>query len=132
MLVDEALDSSEKRKRREYRGALREVLRGYLAYVDANLILSHQLDIGFHDWLDFYPVLCCEISFGGPGEDALHQKKAQVEKLFTLPFPELAIRYTRALMKALNDKRIGELRQLVATPSTVRCFSMTNCEGSFA
>jgi hypothetical protein len=112
-LVGEALDSSEKRKRKEYRGALRDVLRSYLTYVDANLILAHQLDVGFHDWLDFTPFYSAKFLSVGQGEDIVQQKKAQIEKLFTLPFPELAIRNTPALMKALNDKRIEELRQLV-------------------
>jgi hypothetical protein len=113
-LVSEALDSSKKRKRKEYRAALRDLLRAYLTYVDANLILSHQLGIGFHDWLDFTPFYAAKFLSLGQDDDVVEENRAQLERLFTIPFPDLAIHNTRALMKALNDKRIVELRQLVA------------------
>jgi hypothetical protein len=54
-LVESALRSSEKRKRKEYRSALRPVVRAYLTYVNANLLLASELNIPFHDWLDFTP-----------------------------------------------------------------------------
>ena len=113
MLVSDALESSRKRKRKEYRDPLRSVLRAYLAYVDANLILSNQLDVGFHDWLDFTPFYEAKFLPVGRDEDAVQEGRTQLEKLFTIPFPELAIRNTRALMKALNDKRLEDLRRLV-------------------
>jgi hypothetical protein len=113
ILVTDALESSTKRKRTEYRDALRGVLRDYLTYVDANLILSHQLDVGFHDWLDFTPFYSAKFLSVGRDQDPLREGRAQLEKLFTIPFPELAIRDTRALMKALNDKRLEDLRRLV-------------------
>jgi len=112
-MVAEALESSEKRKRKEYRGPLRDVLRTYLAYVDANLILSHELGVGFHDWLDFTPFYAAKFLSVGQNGNPVEKGRAQLEKLFTVPFPDLAIRNTRSLMKALNDKRINELRQLV-------------------
>jgi hypothetical protein len=114
MLVQEALKSSTKRKRKVYREALRNVLRAYLTYVDANLIISHQLDLGFHDWLDFTLFYTTKFLSVGRSEDPVQAGREQLEKLFTLPFPELAIRSTRALMKALSDKRIDDLRLLVA------------------
>ena len=114
MLVEDALNSSVKRKRKEYREALRKVIRAYLTYVDANLILSHQLDLGFHDWLDFTPFYAAKFLSVGVSEDPVQAGRTQLEKLFSIPFPELAIRSPRALMKALNDKRLEELRRLVA------------------
>jgi len=114
MLVYEALESSEKRKRRKYRGALRDVLRSYLTYVDANLILSHQFDVGLHDWLDLTPFYATKFLSVGQGEDPVVESKTQLERLFTVPFPDLALHNTRALIKALNDKRIEDLRRLVA------------------
>jgi hypothetical protein len=113
MLVSDALESSTKRKRREYRDALRNVLRAYLTYVDANLILSHQLDVGFHDWLDFTPFYSAKFLSVGRDEDPVREGRTQLEKLFTVPFPELAIHNARTLMKALNDKRLEDLRRLV-------------------
>jgi hypothetical protein len=112
-LVTEALESSEKRKHREYRQALRDLVRAYLMYVDANLILSHQLEIGFHDWLDFTPFYAAKFLSVGRDQDPIQDSKDQLEKLFTISFPDLAIRDTRALMKVLNDKRLEDLRRLV-------------------
>lgn len=114
MLASEALESSTKRERTEYHDALRNVLRSYLTYVDANLILSHQLEVGFHDWLDFTPFYSAKLLSVGRDEDPVREGRTQLEKLFTIPFPELAIRNTRSLMKVLNDKRLEELRGLVA------------------
>ena len=114
LMVSEALESSEKRKRKEYRAALRDVLRAYLAYVDANLILANQLDVGFHDWLDFTPFYATKFLSVGKDRTEVEENRSQMEKLFTVPFPDLAIRDTRSLMKALNDKRVEDLRNLVA------------------
>jgi len=113
-MVDEALASSKKRKRKEYRGALREVLRGYLTYVNANLILSNELEVGFHDWQDFFPFYSLKFLSVGKDEDRVEGSRRQVEKLFTVPFPDLAIRDTSALLHALGDKRIEDLRQLIS------------------
>jgi hypothetical protein len=112
-MVELALSSAEKRKRKEYRSALREVMRGYLAYVNANLVLASELDIPFHDWLDFTPFYETKFLSVGKKEDETQSGRKQVERLFTVAFPELAIRDTRALLKVLNDKRIQDLRQLV-------------------
>lgn len=112
-MVDEALKSSAKRREKEHREALRETLKGYLSYVNANLILSNELQVGFHDWLDFTPFYAAKFLSVGKETDSTQEERKQVETLFTIPFPELAIKDTRSLVKALNDKRIGELRQLV-------------------
>ncbi len=113
-LLREALSSSAKRKRRQYRSALREALRSYLTYVDANLILSHQLDVGFHDWRDFTPFYAAKFLAVGRDQDPVKESGEMIEKLFTVSFPELAINDSHALMKALNDKRVRDLRSLVA------------------
>ena len=120
-MVEAALDSSEKRKHKEYRGALREVLRAYLSYVNANLVLSTELEIGFHDWLDFTPFYSTKFLSVGKREDAVQEGRKQVERLFTVAFPDLAIRDTTALLKLLNDKRIEELRQLISDAVLGKC-----------
>jgi hypothetical protein len=112
-MVEDALRSSEKRKRREYRSALRDVLQSYLAYVNANLVLARELNVPFHDRLDFTPFYSMKfLSVGIPEDDAQKGRK-QLERLFTVAFPELAIQDTSALLKVLNDKRIRDLRQLI-------------------
>ena len=113
LMVAQALESSEKRKRKEYRDYLRDVLRSYLAYVDANLILSHELGVGFHDWQDFTPFYAAKFLAVGRENDPVEERRGELEKLFTVPFPDLAIRNIRSFMKAINDKRIDDLRQLV-------------------
>jgi len=114
LLIDEALSSSEKRKRKEFRDPLREVLRSYLAYVNANLVLSNELGVAFHDWLDFSPFYTAKFLTVGRDRDSVQQGRDQLERLFTVSFPELAILDTKGLVRALNDKRLEDLRQLVA------------------
>lgn len=113
VMVEDALQSSEKRKLREYRQALRGVLRAYLTYVNSNLILSNTLQVGFHDWLDFTPFYGLKFMSIGKDEVYAEESRKQVEKLFTVAFPELAIEGTAALVRALGDKRIEELRRLI-------------------
>lgn len=113
-MVDTALSSSEKRKQKDYRSALREVLRAYLGYVNANLVLSNEFQIPFHDWLDFTPFYYTKFLSIGKAENPTEEGRKQVEKLFTVAFPELAINDTHALLKVLNDKRIQDLRQLIS------------------
>ena len=49
----------------------------------------------------------------GKREDETQRGRKQVERLFTVAFPELAIQDTSALLKVINDKRIQDLRQLI-------------------
>ena len=112
-MVEVALGSAEKRRHKEYRSALREVLQAYLTYVNANLVLASELEIPFHDWLDFTPFYSTKFLSVGKREDETQQGRKQVERLFTVAFPELAIQDTSALLKVLNDRRIQDLRQLI-------------------
>lgn len=113
-MVEVALGSAEKRKRKEYRGALREVIQAYLVDVNSNLVLASELAIPFHDWLDFTPFYSTKFLSVGKREDETQQGRKQVERLFTLAFPELAIQDTRTLLKVLNDKRVQDLRILIS------------------
>jgi hypothetical protein len=112
-IVEVALRSAEKRRRKEYRGALQGVINAYLSYVNANLVLASEFGIPFHDWLDFMPFYSTKFLSVGKREGEAQQKRKQVERLFTLAFPELAIQDTRALLKVLNDKRVQDLRKLI-------------------
>ncbi|MBI5252419.1 MAG: hypothetical protein HY912_23235 [Desulfomonile tiedjei] len=112
-LIEEALLSSAKRRKKEYRSALREVLTDYLSYVNANLIIADELQVSFHDWQDFLPFYNLKfLSVGHDGID-IEKKRSQLEKFFTVAFPDLALRSPYALLTALNDKRIEELRRLI-------------------
>jgi hypothetical protein len=112
--VEAALRSAEKRKRKEYRSALQEVIQAYLAHVNANLVLASELAIPFHDWLDFMPFYSTKFLSVGKREDETQQRRKQVEHLFTVAFPELAIQDTRTLLKVLNDTRVQDLRKLIS------------------
>jgi AcrR family transcriptional regulator len=112
-MLREALDSSTKRRRSEYREVLREALTGYLAYVNANLVLSRTLEVGFHDWYDFEPFYREKFLTIGQ-EDRLEEKRIQkVKQLFDISFPEFMPSDTKSLLKAIKDKRISDLRSLV-------------------
>lgn len=112
-LVKEALESSSKRKRAEYREALRQALRSYLSYVNANIVLSNEIGVGFHDWADFLPFY--RLKFLSVGKENIKEERQieESQKLFEVSFPEFAITDTRALIKALQDKRIADLREMV-------------------
>jgi hypothetical protein len=112
--VAEALKVSSKKRLQRHLDPLRETLRQYLAYVNANLVLANELQAGFHDWRDLNPFYEVKFLSVGKGTGPAEAQRQQLEKLFTIPFPELAIRDTRTLMKALNDRRITDLRQLIS------------------
>jgi hypothetical protein len=109
----EAIESATKRRRAEHRAALRDMLTQYMSYVNANLVLSRSLDAGFLDWSNFAPFYRNKFLMVGH-EDRPEQKKIdQVKQLFEVSFPDLTFWDTKPLIKALTDKRIFELRDLV-------------------
>ena len=81
--------------------------------MNSNLILANVLGVGFHDWLDFTPFYDRKFLAIGKSEREVEAERQQIEKLFTIPFPDLAIRDTASLLKAVNDKRVDELRCLI-------------------
>ena len=96
-MVEIALGSAEKRKHKEYRSALREITRAYLKYVNANLVLANELETPFHDWLDFTPFYRTKFLGVGRREDETQRGRREVERLFTVAFPNLAIQDTGSL-----------------------------------
>lgn len=97
-----------------YREGFWHLLRSYLLEVNAMIVLSNWLGTGFHDWqycLPFY-----EHKFLSVGRDNIESEAAisATQKLFDLSFPEFAIGDTASLVRALEDRRIEELRRLVA------------------
>jgi hypothetical protein len=112
--LGEALSSSRKRRLRKYRQPLRDTLSSYLTYVNANLILANELSAAFHDWADFLPFYNRKFMAIGKETIDSETQSAPLRELFSVAFPQLSIRNTRQLMKVLNDKRLCELRSLVA------------------
>ena len=111
---EEALTSVRKRRLKAFRGPLRETLRSYLQYVNANLVLANELNVGFHDWEDFLPFY--QRKFMGVGKESVESEQ-QIEalrRLFQVPFPEFAIQDNTQFMRAVEDPRIDDLRKMIA------------------
>jgi len=112
-LIHLALKSSRMRRLSQYRDALREGLRTYLNYVNANLVLASELEIGFHDWADFQPFYSQKFLGVGHPESTVQREVKEAQKLFDFSFPDFAIADPKTFMKVLGDKRICDLRALV-------------------
>lgn len=95
-----------------YDGEMRRLLEHYLAYVNANIVLSNEIGAGFHDWADFTPLY--RKKFLSVGKDLEIPRQAEaVNKLFEFSFPEYKISDTKTFMKVVTDRRVQELRELV-------------------
>jgi hypothetical protein len=91
---------------------LKPLIKEYLSYINANIILSNELGIGFHDWADFYPFY--KLKFLSVGKDVLEERKTiESQKLFEVSFPEFKISDNKSFLKVITDKRIQNLRDLV-------------------
>lgn len=112
-LLEKSLESYRKQKRSKYRGVLMKVLPHYLSYVNANIVLSNELGVGFHDWADFLPFYRHKFISVGKQDIGEECQIKETQKLFEVSFPEFAITDTRTLIKVLKDKRIADLRELV-------------------
>lgn len=89
------------------------MLQSYLSYVNANIVLSNELGVGFHDWADFLPFY--RLKFLSVGKEHIEEERRieESQKLFEVSFPEFAIADTHTLIKALQDKCVADLRELV-------------------
>ncbi|HSS21213.1 MAG TPA: hypothetical protein VLL54_14160 [Pyrinomonadaceae bacterium] len=106
--------SSQDRRRREYKEFLRTQLAEYLSYVNANLVLSQTYETGFHDWYDFRPFYRAKFRRIGREGTPAEPEIDNVKRLFEISFPNLSFWEPRLIVKALKDKRIQDLRNLVA------------------
>lgn len=84
-------------------------LKTYLTYANANIILSLDLGVGFHDWADYEPVYKMKFSPMQEQEKSIDASK----KLFTIAFPEFKITDSKTLISLITDRRIVELRSLI-------------------
>ncbi len=99
---------------------VRDILQSYLTYVNANLIISNELQVGLHDWEDFLPFY--RQKFLAIGRDDLPEAAAAEasQQLFDIALPEFSVRSPRHLLALLKHKRVGELRTLINEASTGR------------
>ncbi len=112
-LVDSALMSSRERRRSEPRNALRDVLSEYLSYVNANLFLSNRFGVGFYDWNDFRPFYKDKFMRIAQDSPPGQKQTESIKKLFEISFPEFTFWSPDNIIKALKDKRISDLRDLI-------------------
>jgi hypothetical protein len=96
-----------------YEWQLRNLIAPYIGYVNANLIISHELNVSFHDWADFAPFY--RQKFLGVGHENIPNEQVQERsrQLFDVAFPEFRIQTPSQLVKLLEHKRIDDLRALV-------------------
>ena len=115
--LEDALNSSVKRRKSLYRYILKKHLSKYLSYVNANLLLSQKFESGFHDWQDFQPFYkekYLRIAMDStPAEKAIQN----VKKLFEISFPDFSNWNHKNLIRALKDYRITDLRELIDSAS---------------
>jgi hypothetical protein len=91
----------------------RALLRDYLAYVNANIVLSHLYDAPFVDWEDLDPFYKRKFLLAGRREIPGRRHIEQARRLFDVVFPGFFPRDIRVFSRALDDKRIEDLRHLV-------------------
>src|SRR5208282_5863361 len=110
----DALKNWKKQQDQELSGHARNLLRDYLGYVNQNIILAYEFGASFMDWDDFEPFYQKKFRLAGIGEHPGRFELEQSRKVFDLFFPYSVPLDVKALPKAFEDKRLDELRRLVA------------------
>ena len=90
-----------------------QVLADYLRYLNGNIVLASSLDAGFHDWSDYQPLYKQKFATMLAKEPPTERRIEEIQKLFTLVLPRLAIRDYKNLLRILKDKRIHDIRSLI-------------------
>lgn len=112
-LLENALESSSKRRKPEFRQKLKEQVAEYLAYVNTNLVLANVLGAGFHDWHDLSPFYREKFITVGMRTMPEEAQISKLTELFSISFPEFQTWDVKNVIKALKDSRIRDLRVLV-------------------
>lgn len=107
------INSLKKKKNKNEKETLSRILQQYLSYVNANLVLSNSLDTPFSDWYDLLPFYREKFNRFGIKEVPLEEKKVALKKLFEIAFPEFTFWEPKKIVKAIKDKRIEDLRNLI-------------------
>jgi hypothetical protein len=96
---------------------VRDLIAAYLVYVNANLILSNEMDSALHDWEDFSPFYRQKfLGVGQRNPPATAQADAS-RQLFDIALPELAIDSPEHLVRVLKHRHVQELRALIDAAS---------------
>lgn len=112
MPLHEALNSAKTRRKATVKRQLKGLISSYLAYVNANILLSHHFDAGVCDWADFTPFYNDKFLRVGTQSPAQEPASNGLNKLFSLVFPTVRLEDPKRLVKLMRDKRLIELRSL--------------------
>jgi hypothetical protein len=110
----DALKNWKKQQDQELSDLARDLLRNYLGYVNQNIILAYEFGASFMDWDDFEPFYQKKFRVAGLGEHPGRSEVEQSRKVFDLFLPYSVPLDMKALPKAIEDKRLDELRRRVA------------------
>jgi hypothetical protein len=111
--IEDVLKGWRKRVDSQLRSDVRNVVLQYFRYLAANLCLSDVLDASIHDWIDMEPFYKKKLQVSPNISDQVREGMKQINQLFRLLFPAFEPSDPRVLVKALDDKRIEDLRSLV-------------------
>lgn len=110
----DALKKWKKRQPSDLRKHTREYLREYITYINANIIISRELAVPFIDWEDMHPFYRKKFRISGQQQQTERETVQQARKLFEVMFPYFVPTDLKAIVRAVEDKRIADLRELVA------------------
>ena len=112
--LQDALESESVLELSKFKQRISNILIEYLSYVNANLVLSHHFDAGFHDWCDFEPFYYKKFLSIGKEKRDEQEKINKVRQLSQIAFPDLIDWNPTRIVKALQDSRIKDFRKFIA------------------
>src|SRR5262249_24180268 len=84
-----------------------------LSYVNANLVLSHELRVPFHDWMDYLPFYKKKFLTLEKENFDTGASSEMSRRLFQVSFSRFSISSPHGFVKVLRDPRIQDLRNLI-------------------
>lgn len=111
--IEDVLKNWRKRVDSQLRDEVRNVVLQYFRYLAANLCLGELLGAAIHDWADMEPFYRKKLQITLRVSDQTRERTQHIRQLFRLLFPAFEPVNPRDLAKALDNKRIEGLRNLV-------------------
>jgi len=100
---------------REYKEFTLACLAPYLKHVSSSLCLADKLNAVIHDWADITPLYKKKlINSIRPSTIENLDEHEKCRQLIKLMFPEFQPKNMSALIKALTDKRVEELKKMIS------------------
>lgn len=89
-----------------------KTLRSYFSYINSNILLSYFHGAAIFDWPDLFPFYQEKFLGVGLNSPTINNDKAQLEKLFSLIFPDIKYHNPSKFIKLIQHKGVEELRTL--------------------